>query len=93
MATGQAVINFGAFPGSIVATVAVSGQAGILGTAMVEAWFPGVATSDHTANDHAFVPLFVELTVGAPVAGTGFTITAASTQKMQGTFNVNWVWA
>ena len=95
MATGQgtATIDFGAFPGSNEASVAVTGQTGISGTSKAEAYVMATSSSDHTISDHQYAPLLIGLTCGALVAGTGFTIYATCLDKMQGTFTVNWVWA
>lgn len=92
-ATGEATIDFGAFPGANEASVAVTGQATIPSDARCEAWFMGSSTTtDHTANDHRYIARFASLSCGAVVAGTGFTIYANSEQKPQGTFKVQWVW-
>ena len=96
MANGQgtATLNFGAAKGSNEASIAVTGQASISGTSKAEAyWMADDTTADHTANDHKYVPLFVELTCGTPSAGTGFTIYGRSTEYMQGTFQCRWVWS
>ena len=96
MATGQgtATLDFGAYPGSNEATVVVTGQTSIGATSKAEAYIMGGdSTVDHTANDHRYFPLFTALTCDAMVAGTGFTIYATSTEKLQGTFLVRWVWA
>lgn len=92
--TGTATIDFGAFPGSNEASVNVTGQTSILSTSKVEAYVMGDdSTADHTASDHRYFPLFASLTCGTPTAGTGFTIHARSTEKLQGTFALRWVWA
>ena len=96
MATGQgtATIDFGAFPGSNEASVAVTGQGTISGTSKAEAYVMGDDTSGtHTASDHRYFAALVGLTCGTPSAGTGFTIYVRSTEKLTGTFSVRWVWA
>ena len=96
MATGQgtATIDFGAYPGSNEASVAVTGQTGISGTSKAEAYIMGDdTTADHTAADHRYIASLIGLTCGTPSAGVGFTIYARSTQKPQGTFAVRYVWA
>ena len=96
MATGlgTATIDFGAVPGSNEASVAVTGQTGISGTSKAEAYvMADDTTSDHTAADHRYFSALVGLTCGTPSAGTGFTIYARSTEKIQGTFALRWVWA
>lgn len=96
MSTGQgtATVDFGAFPGSNEASIAVTGQGSILGTSKAEAFVMADDVSGtHTANDHRYFAALVGLTCGSPVAATGFTIHARSTEKITGTFAVRWVWA
>lgn len=55
MASGIGVVelDFGAFPGSNEASVAVTGQTGITGLSSAEAWIMADdTTADHTASDH-----------------------------------------
>ena len=95
MANGQgtAVIDFGAYPGSNEASVAVTGLSTIGSSSKAEAYIMGDDTSsNHTASDHKYLGLFVTLTCGTPSAGVGFTIYARSYEKMQGQFTVRWVW-
>ena len=92
-ATGTAVIDFGAFPGSNEASIAVTGQGTISATSKVEAYVMGDDTSGtHTANDHRYFAALVGLTCGTPTAATGFTIYGRSTEKLTGTFALRWVW-
>jgi len=92
--TGTATLNFGAFPGSNEASVAVTGQATIAATSKAEAWVMADDTSSsHTASDHRYFAALAGLTCGTPTAATGFTIHARSTEKLQGTWTVRWVWA
>lgn len=96
MATGQgtATIDFGVFPGSNEASITVTGQTAILATSKAEAYVMGDdTTSDHTANDHRYFASLMGLTCGNLSTGTGFTIYARSTEKLQGTFALRWVWA
>lgn len=91
---GTATINFGAFPGSNEASVAVTGLTGISATSKAEAYIMGDdTTSDHTAADHRYLPLFVSFTCGTPTAAIGFTIYARCAEKLQGTFTVRYVWS
>jgi hypothetical protein len=69
---GTATLDFGAFPGASDASVAVTGQAGILAGSLVEAWLFPAATADHTADEHWVET--IEVMAGNVVAGTGFTI-------------------
>ena len=96
MATSQGTVtlDFGAYPGSNEASVAVIGQSNIVGTANAEAYvMASDSTGDHTENDHRYFPLFAALTCGNISVGVGFTIYATSAEKLQGQFIVHWVWA
>lgn len=89
--TGTAEIDFGAWPGSNEAVVAVSAT-GVTPTTHVEAWvMADGSTADHTASDHRYFPVFAALTV-EPGTDT-FNIHGRSTQKLQGAFEVHYVWA
>ena len=90
---GTATIDFGAWPGSNEASIAVS-DASIVTGANTEAYVMGDSTtSDHTANDHKYFAALAGLSAGTVVNATGFTIYARSTEKLEGTFLVNWVWS
>lgn len=92
--TGTATIDFGAYPGSSEASVAVTGQTSILATSKAEAYIMGDDTSSsHTASDHRYVTTLMGLSCGTPTAGTGFTIYGRALDKLQGTWTVRWVWA
>ncbi len=91
-AQGNTTIDFGTFPGSVYATVAVTGQAGIVAGSLVEAWIRPVATVDHLADEHIVDPPAV---VAADIiAGTGFTIHGRSVnaRRHHGQYTVAWVW-
>jgi hypothetical protein len=93
-ATGTATIDFGAFPGSNEASVAVTGQVAIGATSKAEAFLMADdTTSDHTVGDHRYFSALAGLSCGSPTAGVGFTIYARSTEKLQGTFALRWVWS
>ena len=94
-ASGQIVIDFGAAPGSDRATVALIGQAAILAGSLCEAWIDAThaATADHTQDEHSMAAAGIGITCQTIVAGTGFTIVAASAVGMViGKWNLNWVW-
>ena len=93
-ATGTATVDFGSGLGTQEASVAVTGQTSISATSKAEAWIMGDDTStNHTANDHKYVPLFCVFTCSTPVAGTGFTIYARALGKLSGQFTLRWVWS
>jgi hypothetical protein len=89
--TGTAEIDFGAWPGSNEASVTVA-AAGVTAATHVEAWVMGDSTTtDHTAADHKYFPVFAALT---PVAGTDqFIAHGRSLHKMQGRWAFHYVWA
>ncbi|MFO0467339.1 MAG: hypothetical protein ACK5ZS_00100 [bacterium] len=90
---GEAVIDFGAHPGSNEASVAVTGQSEISPTSNAEAYVSADdTTTDHTASDHRYFAAFVGLSCSAP-SGTSFTIHARSVEKLTGQFKVRWVWS
>lgn len=68
---GTAELNFGSWPGSAHATVAVA-DATILGASRTEAWLLPAATADHTADEHLVEN--IRVIAGPPTAGVGFTI-------------------
>lgn len=90
--TGTVTINFGAFPGSQEASVAFT-DAAVGAASKVEPYVmaDGV-TSDHSANDHRYLPLLALFT-GLPSPGVGGTIHGRSLQKLIGTFQLRYVWA
>ena len=108
MPQGTVVLDFGAFPGASDASVAVTGQSGILAGSLVEAWTALAASTDHSADEHRVETLSVK--AGNIVAGTGFTVygvnvnqneeregarskaTVLREPRLYGKFNVNWVW-
>lgn len=89
---GTATLDFGA--GSNEASVSVTGQTGISATSKADAFVMADDTTvDHTASDHRYLAALAGFTCGTPTAGTGFTIYATSTQKLEGTYKVRWAWA
>lgn len=91
--TGKAVLDFGAFPGSTDASIAVTGQAGIVAGSLVEAWVFPQATADHSSDEHIVDP--PRMIAGDIIAGTGFTIYGftQNTQRHIGRYTVAWVWS
>lgn len=79
---GTAELDFGAFPGASHATVAVTGQAGIVAGSLVEAWIRPVATTDHSADEHMLETL--KVFAADIVAATGFTIHGFNCGQLNG---------
>lgn len=73
-AQGTTSVDFGTFPGACDASIAVTGQAGIVAGSLVEAWLRLEATATHTIDEHFVEP--IQILAGNIVAGTGFTIYA-----------------
>lgn len=71
-ASGNAELNFGAFPGSYHATVAVVGQGGIGAGSSVQVQMRPVASAEHSADEHMLEG--VRLFASTIVPGVGFTI-------------------
>ena len=90
---GSLEIDFGSGTGSNEASVAVTGLSTILSTNSAEAFLMYEASSEHTANDHAYADTLMGLTCGVPTDGVGFTIYARSIHKLTGKFKVRYVWA
>lgn len=90
---GTATVNFGAHPGANEASIAVTGQTSISATSHAEAWLMAEASGAHTVSDATYATVLIGLSCTVPVAATGFTINARSTEKMTGTFAVRWVWS
>jgi hypothetical protein len=87
---GTATVDFGS-SGALDASVAVTGQAAILTSNLVEAWLSMAASANNT-GDNAFAEN-LEVRAGNIVAGTGFTIYVKCTfGKAFGQYNINWVW-
>jgi hypothetical protein len=96
---GTALLDFGAFPGSSDASIAVA-AASILSTSLAEAWIFPAATADHTADEHLVESLRV--VAGNVSAGVGFTIYGLNSSqindkngtgtRLYGKWNVGWVW-
>lgn len=90
---GTATIDFGTYPGSITASVTVTGQATILSTSSVRVWFQGTdSTVDHSDYEHLFAPSYIILSCSSISVGSSFQISAISQVKITGTFKVRWEW-
>ena len=93
LTVGTATVDFGAFPGTNEASIAVTGQGSITTNNRAIATIPADGTTaDHTASDHKYAAALIALTCDTPIAGTGFTIFARCLDKMQGTFTLNWAY-
>lgn len=83
-AQGTATLDFGAFPGSSHASVAVTGQASIVAGSLVEAWIRPDATDDHSADEHMLET--IKVVARDIVASTGFTIHGINSSEVNENF-------
>lgn len=88
--TGTATLDFGTGQGLNEASVAVTGLTAITAANIPHVRFELVATASRTINDHKYAALFIALSVGPAVAGSGFTINGVSLQKITGAYTVRW---
>lgn len=89
--SGSATLNFGAFPGSSEASVAVA-AATVGAGSKAWAYFRGDDTATgHTAADHRYAPGLIALSV-AVTAGVGLTIYGRCLDAMQGEWTVRYGW-
>lgn len=72
--SGSTTVDFGVFPGSSHATVDITGQTGIAGSSLVEAWLMPKDTADHSADEHVVED--IKVVAGPANAGVGFTVHA-----------------
>ena len=92
-ASGTVELDFGALPGTMYTTVAVTGQASIVAGSLVNVWIRPAATTDHTADEHIVDP--PRVIAGDIISATGFTIHGFSTNKVRhhGKYTVAWTWS
>jgi hypothetical protein len=77
-ASGTAVVDFGAFPGTTDAAVVITGETGILNGSLVEAWLRPIATAEHSEDEHVMASVMLDIVACEIVAGVGFTIRAVA---------------
>lgn len=88
---GVTTIDFGAHPGSDVATVQVTGQTAVAAGAVVDAWLLAKETADHSIDEHVIDG--PTILAGSVTAGVGFTIHGlALNGNLTGAWSVAWVW-
>lgn len=92
--TGTATIDFGSFPGTSEASIAVTGQGSIVAGSQVSVWIGSASTSGgHTASDHRYAAAMLGFSISAIDVGVGFTIHARCLDAMQGSFLLSWRWS
>lgn len=105
MPSGTATVNFGAWPGSPLATVDVTGQAGLVATSRIESWVLPIDTADHSADEHQMAELatrsfFVSsgtfrIEVWVPATGHRLLDNKRqfSPEKDYGQYSIGWAWS
>lgn len=90
--TGQTTIDFGAFPGTLDASVTITGQGAIVSGSLVEAWVYPIATADHSVAEHYTDP--PRIMAGEITAAAGFVIRGFSLDQRPryGLYTINWAW-
>jgi hypothetical protein len=91
-ATGTAILDFGSTPGTNQVSVAVTGETGIGGSSLAEAWLSPVATATHNLEEIKLMTIKLGVLAHTISNGVGFTITGTTELRLTGTVNVNWVW-
>ena len=92
--TGTATINFGAAPGTNIASLVITGQAAIGAASNIKVWFQGGSTADFNEYEHLFIlPGSVSLVAGTIVNGVGFTIYATTQLRIRGNVVCRWEWS
>lgn len=91
--SGNATIDFGLTPSS-EASVAVTGQTGILSTSQVRCSLQGDTMGLNTVDDFILAAETMNFVPSAPTAGVGFTIYASSGFALwTSRFRVRWRWS
>ena len=91
-ATGTAVLNFGAAPGTNQIDLAITGQSSITPSSYCEAWLSATPHADHNLAEMKLLSCNVGLLAHTISNGVGFTITATTELRLTGNINVDWVW-
>jgi len=98
---GTAIIDFGVYPGSNYTSGYVL-DGTVTSTSTVDFYIqipPGinemsiVPGTNHTYKDHKQIAQFITFPVSTPDVGYGLLYRAISTEKITGTFLVNWIWS
>jgi hypothetical protein len=89
--SGAIDMDFGAAPGSDIATTVITGQTTIKTNSYIIVRKMAIATSDHSDFDAVVTDMDVMST--GPTAGTGFTIYAMSRMgRLTGKYRIHWSW-
>lgn len=92
--SGTVTLTFGTLSTpNLSPTATVTGQSGIAGSSLVEAWIMPATTADHSVDEH--IVESVRVVAGPPSAGSGFTVfgvVPSGGGTVYGAFNVAWAW-
>jgi len=93
--TGQGILilDFGVGQGTNIVSTFVT-DTNIQSTSKVEIYFMGTdSTAEHNSYEHSLIQLAIAVSCTGISAGAGFTVQAASTQRLSGTFKARYIWA
>jgi len=89
--SGSATLDFGAFPGSSEASIAVAAATVGAGSKAWAYWRADDTSVDHSADDHKYAAALIALSV-LVTAGVGLTIYGRCLDEMQGAWTVRYGW-
>lgn len=90
-ARGLTTVDFGA-AGKSDASVVITGQTSLTAQSMVVARVVGIATPNHSADEHMVEE--IDVTPTAIVPGVGFTLVARTRNvALRGAWTVGWMWS
>jgi hypothetical protein len=78
--------------GTNIASIAITGEAEILTTSHVQAFFMVDSTASHNGYEHMMAPMAIALPCSIPTPGVGFTIYGVTELRLNGKFLVHWTW-
>ena len=88
-ATGTAILDFGAFPGTASTRLDVA-MAGLLSTSWLEGWIRLEATADHSLDEHRIEEFDVHAEFLS--AGNARLHLTPRHGRCYGLYNTNWAW-
>ena len=88
--TGETTLDFGAAPGTNIVSTVVSGLTEIKSDSRVFATISLKSSANHNAYEHGIVDMTIR--AGNIIPGTSMEIVGVSTQRLSGSWNVQYSW-
>ena len=88
--TGETTLDFGAAPGTNIVSTVVSGLTEIKSDSRVFATISLKSSANHYAYEHGIVDMTIR--AGNIIPGTSMEIVGVSTQRLSGSWNVQYSW-